>query len=86
MSYRIIGRNSKWVSGATITETIDETSTQCRFVATIRGWQNWRMYEGKRVSQEQLRAIIDTVRTIRDRIDADDEAVFHENHIIREAE
>lgn len=50
-----------------------EDSRVRRFTATIRGWQNWRIYEGESVNVEK---IISEVRRIRDRIDAGDEAIF----------
>jgi hypothetical protein len=74
---RIIGRH-KHVIGATITESVDEDDNIRRFTATIRGFQNWRLFEGKTTS-DTFTKIIAKVKEIRDRIDEGDEAVFHED-------
>ena len=73
--WKIIGRH-KWVSGATITESYREDDDRIRrFTATIRGWQNFRIYEGKMTSTT-TKKIIAKVKSIRDRIDRGDETVF----------
>lgn len=69
---RILARHH-WTHGATITESVSEDGGTRRFTATIRGFCNWRIYEG---SDWNTRKIVDKVREIRDRIDADDETVF----------
>lgn len=69
---RIIGRH-RWVLDALITESIQ--GDKVRFTATIHGWQGFLIYEGKYyegLSQD----IAETVRDIRDRIEAGDESVF----------
>ena len=76
--WKVLARH-KWVEGATISESvaeapIDEIPTR-RFVATIRGFQNWRLYQGNKCN---VQTIIRRVHEIRDRIDAKDEAVFTE--------
>lgn len=71
----------KWVGGATITESHDEVkelrrnTTYRRFTATIRGWQNFKIYEGP-LSENIAEKIRDTVIEIRNAIDAGDEGVF----------
>lgn len=76
---KILARH-KWVSGATITESVDETkpkrkTSYRRFTATIRGFQNWKIYEGY-LSEETDENVKRVVEEIRDRIDANDEGVF----------
>ena len=74
--WKIIGRH-KWVSGATITESYREDDDSIRrFTATIRRWQNWRIFEGK-LTYNTTKEVIAKVKDIRDRIDRGDEAVFH---------
>jgi len=64
-----------WVAGAKITESIErEFGDVRRFTATIRGWQNWVIYEGKNSDPSSIIAI---VKEIRDRIDSGDETVFN---------
>ena len=74
---KIIAKH-KWVVGATITESYDETDDSYRcFTATIRGWRNWKIYEG-RVDGDTSSWVIVRVKEIRDRIDTGDESVFYE--------
>lgn len=66
--WKIIGRH-RWVAGATISESISQDEERhSRFTATIRGYQNWKLYEG-RPSEEILQLVITAVRAIRDQID-----------------
>lgn len=69
---RILARHH-WIDGAIITESVSEDGRTRRFTATIRGFRNWRIYEG---NDWNARKIIDKVREIRGRIDANDKAVF----------
>ncbi len=76
---KILARH-KWVLGATITESVDETkpkhkTSYRRFTATIRGFQNWKIFEGY-VNEGTSEAVFRSVREIRDKIDAGEEAVF----------
>jgi hypothetical protein len=69
---RILARH-RWVDGAKITESISEDGRVRRFTATIRGFRNWRIYEGP---DPKVPKIIEKIREIRDRIDSGDESVF----------
>jgi len=69
---RILARHH-WVDGATITESISKDGDVRRFTATIRGFRNWRIYEGP---DPKAPKIIEKIREIRDRIDSGDESVF----------
>lgn len=86
MAWKIIGRH-KWVSGATITESYDVAKERLgysyrRFTATIRGWRNFLIYEGRlKVGVGKL--VIKRVKEIRDRIDSGDESVFHLKRVRR---
>ena len=77
--WKLLARHKDYVKGATISESINENSTNkipCRrFTATIRGFQNWRLYQGDRWKMD---VIIKRVYDIRDRIDRNDESVFSE--------
>ncbi len=46
--FKIIARH-KWVAGTLITEShsIGTDNLILRFTATIDGWRNWKIYEGK---------------------------------------
>ena len=74
--FRILGRH-KWVVGATITESVPRgcPSSTRRFTATIRGYRNWKVYQGP-PTKAALDFIITCVTEIRDRIDEGDELVF----------
>ena len=75
---KILARH-KWVSGATITESIvNEDKNIRRFTATIRGWRNFKIWEG---NGENLDTdfIIKKVVDIRTKIDCGDETVFTSN-------
>ena len=75
--WRIIGRH-RWVSGAVISESYSLADDRIRrYSATIRGWRNWKLFEGE-TCPEIVTIIQERVRTIRDRIDADDKNVFSE--------
>lgn len=80
---RILARH-KWVLGTIITESVldDDTHTLDtpsirRFTATIRGWRNWKIYQGP-ICPQVIDYVITTVRAIRDRIDEGDDTVFNE--------
>jgi len=76
-AFKILARH-KWVAGATITESVARDGEPIRrFTATIRGWRNWRIYQGP-ASPEVTSYVISTVKTLRDRIDDGDDSVFHE--------
>jgi hypothetical protein len=79
---RVIARHNNWVSGATITESIIDDSGNRRFTSTIQGWRNFLIYEG-RPGDDVGRRVQAKVREIRDRIEAGDEKVFHEDTRIR---
>ncbi len=73
---KVIGRH-KWVEGTVITESYDENDDSIRsFTATIRGYQNWKIYKGKLLDWT-TKFVIASVKHIRDRIDADDKEVFY---------
>ncbi len=80
-SFRVLARH-KWVSGATITESVcrdsatDENGVSIRrFTATIRGFRNWKIYEGP-AGNDIVGFIINLVTGIRDKIDEGDIEVF----------
>jgi len=79
--WKILARH-KWVSGAVITESIDTQNDDLRrYTATIRGWNNWRIWIGKiayEPMEPRVKEIISRVITIRNRIDSGDEKVFSE--------
>ncbi len=76
MSWNICARH-KWVAGVTITESYNTDDDRVRrFTATIRGYRNWKLGEYR--CPVDVKAIIASVRTIRDRIDNGDESVFDE--------
>ncbi len=80
--WHVLARH-KWVYGAVITECCNAESTLKRFTATIRGFRNWRLWEGRYGdAQAIVEDIQSKVRSIRDRIDKDDESVFDENPMI----
>ncbi len=77
---KILARH-KWLVDCTITESCDntkdtETQVYRRFTATIRGWRNWRIFEGL-VTPDTTQFVIDKVKSIRKRIDENDESVFN---------
>ncbi len=73
---KIIARH-KWVSGATITESYDEKNDKIRrFTATIRGFQNWKIFEGE-MTDGIVKKVIANVKAIRGRIDAGDGEIFY---------
>ncbi len=63
---RILARHC-WVDGATITESISKEGKVRRFTATIRGFRNWRIYQGP---DPKVPKNIEKIREIRDRIDS----------------
>lgn len=74
MSWRILARH-KWVPGCTISESINSELNHRRYTATIRGWQNWKLYEGPMLD-DMSKHVIDKTMAIRTRIDKGDESVF----------
>ncbi len=83
---KILARH-KWVSGAIITESVDtnkgnKDTSYRRFTATIRGWRNWRIFEGY-LKENTAQIVMNKVREIRDKIDNGDEKVFLEYQLNR---
>ena len=76
--WQVLARH-KWVAGCTITESINlEEDNIRRFTATIRGWRNWVIYEGKARSI-QTDEIVNKVVYIREQIDNGSKSIFEEN-------
>jgi len=77
---KIIARH-KWVLGATITESYDEKKegykgvSYRRFTAAIRGYQNWKIWEGY-LRDGIVKEIIQMVAWIRDEIDKGNKEIF----------
>lgn len=84
MKFKVLARH-KWVAGAIITESIGHKQQMRRFTATIRGFRNWKIYQGKS-SPAASAFVIVKVKEIRDRIDAGDELVFNEPNLFAVAE
>ncbi len=86
-NYKILARH-KWVLGATITESFNtqkSTSEKLyrRFTATIREWQNWKIYEGYITKHTAFR-VREMVKYIRDCIDREDESIFqHKGYFLK---
>ena len=74
MKYRIVARH-KPMDGVMISESVRDDNAR-RFVATIRGWRNWLLYDGRPNLPIPLDLILQKAREIRDRIDSNDESVF----------
>jgi len=77
---KILARH-KWISGTTITESVDDNKSTKgksfrRFTATIRGFRNWKIYEGF-LEGDTAQRIFDTVKHIKDCIDNKDEGIFY---------
>jgi len=71
---KIIARH-RWVAGAVITESHSDDDELVRFTATIRGWRNWKIYEGgwfKGLAE----AVCERFKKIRDAIDRGDQQIF----------
>lgn len=75
--YKKIASHKDWVSGATITESRKKNG-DTRFTATIEGWRNFKIYEGK-PSDEISKKVQEKVREIRDRLKSGDESILNEN-------
>lgn len=76
---KILARH-KWVAGCTITEMlVDEDKNIRRYVATIRGFRNWLIYEGK-ITTKIIPQIINQVKYLRNKINSGNEEVFFEKH------
>jgi ABC-type antimicrobial peptide transport system permease subunit len=81
----ILARHN-WLSECTITESYSTNNSYIRrFTATIKGWRNFKIYEGT-ISHNTIQKIIAQVRYIRDRIEKEDESIFTENTMITELE
>jgi hypothetical protein len=80
--YKIIGRYKIMGGGAIITESVkidsfDENGVSIRrFTATIRGWRNFRIYEGSAPGDKYEELVLKPVESLRERIDIGDETVF----------
>lgn len=69
----------KWREGSVISEYYEEETEDrpliVRFTATIRGWQRWRIYQGKPY-ENMAEEVCQKVVEIRDLIDSGDEEIF----------
>ena len=80
--WQILARH-KWICGCVITESDNENRSNGqhpayrRFTATIRGWRNFKIYEGY-LYDGLVEEITGCVEAIRSRIDKGDKMVFHE--------
>lgn len=80
--YKILARH-KWVKDCTITESVnlwreDAEVSYRRFTATIKGWRNFRIYDGQ-MTDTVVRAVIKRVERIKERIENGDDNVFKED-------
>lgn len=76
--YKILARH-KWVQKTTLAESIQRENRDIRrFTATICGWKNWKLYEG-RPFPELSQLLFDKMVEIRDKIEAGDKAIFEAN-------
>lgn len=80
--YKILTRHF-WVEDCTITESINlekevDKIAYRKFTATIKGWRNFLIYEG-RFQNNMTPTIIKRVREIKKRIENGDENVFKED-------
>ena len=78
--WKVLARQKRWVSGATITESVlesDDAHSIRRFTATIDGWQGWKIYQGS-PGPEVAKLVRRRVRAIMERIRSGDESVFFE--------
>ena len=77
-AWKILARH-KWLIGCIITESHNEAKSDIkpyrRFTATVRGWQNFVIYEGY-LYDGITNTIIEKVKKIREKIDSGDESVF----------
>ena len=71
MSWNILARH-KWVAGASITESVNNDDWMHRYTAPVRGFRNWRIFEGT-VSPGVPELVIQFDRAVRDQIDAEGE-------------
>ena len=71
MSWHVLARH-KWIVGATVTESVNDGDTLRRYTATVRGYRNWRIFEGA-AGPGYLALIIRIACAIRDQIDANGE-------------
>lgn len=76
--FKILARHHNWVAGATITESCNVDDTIRRFTATIRGWRNFLIYEGK-IDKYTAGYVIAKVRGVRDSIDEGDDSIFYQS-------
>ena len=75
---KIIGRHRDRV-GICITESYDEKKegdSYRRFTATIRGWRNWKLYEGY-MFEGIFEKVVEKAIEIRDLIDSNDPDIFN---------
>lgn len=81
---KVIARHKDWVSGATITELDDENYNgkfaYRKYVATIRGFRGWKIYEGE-IKENMVDIVKYKVKKIMNRIDNNDETVFFDKDI-----
>jgi len=77
---KVISRHKNWVSGATITEIDDENYkgkfAYRRYLATINGFRNWKIYEGE-IKENMAEIIISKVAEIKKEIENGNEEIFN---------
>lgn len=81
MRFKILARH-KWVANATITESVGSEGDGHirRFTATICGFRNWKIYEGRADDPRVGPFVRDKVIEIRDRIESGNQEIFVEEN------
>ncbi len=76
---KIIARHKNLVKGVVITESEDENYkgkyAYRRYTATIRGFRNWKIFQGE-IKENTIELVINKVKEIRNKIDNNDELIF----------
>lgn len=75
-NWKILARH-KWVTGCTITESYSIGFTEKRFTATICGWRNFKIWQGRTIdAQSNAELVKKTVESLKQRIIDNDKTVF----------
>jgi hypothetical protein len=85
--WQVVARHHNWAVGCTISEAHQyqkDNTVRVRYTATILGFKNWKIYEGKFINNI-ANEVAARVRDIRNRIDSGDQNVFNENVTIKES-
>ena len=79
MAYKILARHKDWIANTIISESVNSKDDRIRrFTATICGWRNWKIFEGRIDQDNVLQFVRNEVLRIKMEIERNNDSIFSE--------